>query len=86
MHASVMHLPGLLPRATFVQESTPVVDHRPAFLLPPPELRFTNDAAFLALDDAFINVIFVYMVERFYSEIGYCKIENNININATKYI
>ena len=57
IQASDKHLPGLLPWATLVQESTPVVDQRPAFLFPPPELLFTNEAAFLALDDAFINVI-----------------------------
>jgi hypothetical protein len=70
MHARLIHLPlGLVPRATLVQESFPTDDHRPAFLLPPPELLFTNDAAFLALLDAFINVIFVYMVARYYSAI-----------------
>jgi hypothetical protein len=61
IQASDMHLPGLLPWAILVQESTPVVDQRPAFLFPPPEFLFTNEAAFLALDDAFINVIFIYI-------------------------
>lgn len=61
IQASDKHLPGLLPWAILVQESTPVVDQRPAFLFPPPELLFTNEAAFLALDDAFINVIFMYI-------------------------
>lgn len=57
IQARDMHLPGLLPWAILVQESTPVLDQRPAFLSPPPEFLFTNEAAFLALDDAFINVI-----------------------------
>jgi hypothetical protein len=61
-----MHLPGLLPWATLVHESMPVVDHKPAFLFPPPLLRFANDVAFLALEDALYRGIFIYMDQRFY--------------------
>jgi hypothetical protein len=48
-----------------VQESTPVVDHSPAFLFPPPELLFTNDAIRFARPT--FKGIFIYMVARYYS-------------------
>jgi hypothetical protein len=48
------------------QVSTPTWGKRPAFLDPPPEFWFTNDAAFLARDDPFIKVIlYIYLKDIF---------------------
>jgi hypothetical protein len=59
MHTSDKHFaPGLLPWATLVHESIPVVDHKPAFLFPPPLLLFINELIFLALP--VLYVIYIY--------------------------
>jgi hypothetical protein len=62
MHANVTHLPGVwVPYAMLVQVSTPTWGKSPAFLFPPPEFSFTNDAAYLALFDPFNKtILFIY--------------------------